>query len=160
MLDISVSTIRHLLSCHNCLCMYDALFISLFFLLLYPCMSNQTTKQQTMIVTRTTKGNFDCSDFDYATPLLLFSFLPYYWLKHILLRSLAKGILRSVWSLETINEWLLKRYRLLQIPPGWSKSYIQNVSCTNCRVASIRIHNSTRHFHVMAFSHGRSFLLC
>ena len=55
------------------------------------------------------------------------------------------------------------------IPPGWSKSWIQNVhstvyfglfSCTNCHVASIRIHNSTRHFHVMAFSHGQSFLLC
>jgi hypothetical protein len=116
MLDISVSTIRHLLSCHNCLCMYDALFISLFFLLLYPCMSNQTTKQQTMIVTRTTKGNFDCSDFDYATPLLLFSFFPYYWLKHILLRSLAKGILRSLRRCVAMDEWPLQQFRLPHFP--------------------------------------------
>lgn len=63
--------------------------------------------------------------------------------------------------------WLTSGYTAVSfttIPPGWPKSWIQNVhstvyfgvfSCTNCRVASIRIHNNTRHFHVMAFSHGQ-----
>ena len=68
--DIHVSTIRHLLLCNNCLFMYDVFFISL---ILYAeitsCMPNQTTKQQTMVLTRTTKGSSDCSVFDNVTPL-------------------------------------------------------------------------------------------
>ena len=74
MLDINVSTICHLLSCNNCLFMYDALFISLVLHVVTSCMPNQTTKQQTMVLNRTTKGSSDCSAFDNVTPLLLFYF--------------------------------------------------------------------------------------
>ena len=54
--------------------MYDALFISLILHVVISFMPSQTTKQQTMVLTRTTKGSSDCSDVNNLTPILLFYF--------------------------------------------------------------------------------------
>ena len=54
--------------------MYDALFISLILHVVISFMPSQTTEQQTMVLTRTTKGSSDCSDVNNLTPILLFSF--------------------------------------------------------------------------------------
>lgn len=130
----------------------------------------QPTEQQTMVLTRTTKGNSDCADFDIVTSQLLLHF------RHIVAIASSAQIPRQEHPTVRIGFCSYRRVAITAvsfttIPPGslrW-KSWIQNVhstlyiglfSCTNCRVASIRIHNSTRHFHVMAFSHGQSFLLC
>jgi len=84
----------------------------------------QPTEQQTMVLTRATKGNSDCADFDIVTSLLLLHFL------HIVAIASSAQIPRQGHPTVRIEFCSYRRVAFTAvsfttIPPGYSKSWIQ-----------------------------------